>query len=187
MGVGLLKEGINEVIATTHQNAAPMGIIFRNGKYGMVVYRESHTASRIEEHGWVVANLVFDPLLYVRTAFGDLEPGDLVPETVQGIAMQRLAVAEAWVGFSAMVERSTPETLVVRLTPLREEVRSWDVHPVNRGFNSVIEATVHATRFVRNHDPALGDLIRHHARLVHRCGDRRDVEALDLLYSYIGF
>ena len=185
--MGLLKEGINEVIATTHQNAAPMGIIFRNGRYGMVVYRESHTASRIEEHGWVVANLVFDPLLYVRTAFDDLKPGDLVQETVHGMVMQRLAAAEAWVGFSAMVERSTPETLVVRLTPLREEVRSWDMHPVNRGFNSVIEATVHATRFVRNHDPDLAKLIRHHARLVNRCGSQRDVEALDLLYSYIGF
>jgi hypothetical protein len=187
MGVGLLKEGINEVIATTRGNAAPMGIIYRNGRWGMVVYRESHTAARIEEHGWVVANLVFDPLLYVRTAFGDLEPGDMVQENVQGIAMQRLAHAEAWVGFSADIERLTPETLVVRLTPLKEEVCSWDIHPVNRGFNSIIEATVHATRFILNRDPVLEDLIRHHARLVHRCGSRRDVEALDLLYSYLGF
>ncbi|MBP1927674.1 hypothetical protein J2741_000221 [Methanolinea mesophila] len=187
MGVGLLKEGINEVIATTRDNAAPMGIIFRNGRYGMVVYRESHTAARIEAHGWVMANLVFDPLLYVRTAFDDLEPGDLVPEQVQGLTMQRLAGAEAWAGFKAEVERSTPETIVVRLTPLKEEVRSWHMHPVNRGFNGVIEATVHATRYIRNKDPALADLIRHHARLVHRCGSPRDVEALNLLYSYIGF
>ncbi|HNI42158.1 MAG TPA: DUF447 domain-containing protein, partial [Methanoregulaceae archaeon] len=34
--MGLLREGINEVIATTCRNAAPMGIIYRNGVARMV-------------------------------------------------------------------------------------------------------------------------------------------------------
>ncbi|MGE5831376.1 MAG: DUF447 domain-containing protein, partial [Methanomicrobiales archaeon] len=64
--MGLLREGINEVIATTWNNAAPMGIIFRDGEYRMVLFRGSHTAMNIERWGWVVANIVHDPVLWVR-------------------------------------------------------------------------------------------------------------------------
>ena len=46
--MGLLKPGINEVIATTEFNAAPMGIIFREGVARMVVFSGSHTAKNIE-------------------------------------------------------------------------------------------------------------------------------------------
>ena len=69
--MGLLAEGINEVIATTAFNAAPMGIRYENRKYTLTLFSGSHTAANIERDGWVVANLVFDPVLYVRTAFED--------------------------------------------------------------------------------------------------------------------
>jgi len=72
--MGLLREGINEVIATTRGNAAPMGIIVREGKLTMVVFRESHTAARLSSDGWVVANFLFDPVVYVKTAFDDRLP-----------------------------------------------------------------------------------------------------------------
>ncbi|MDD1713281.1 MAG: DUF447 family protein, partial [Methanoregulaceae archaeon] len=49
--MGLLREGINEVIATTRGNAAPMGIIFREGKITMMVFRGSHTAARLSSDG----------------------------------------------------------------------------------------------------------------------------------------
>ena len=41
--MGLLREGINEVIATTTVNAAPMGVILRNGRYTLVAFLGSHT------------------------------------------------------------------------------------------------------------------------------------------------
>jgi hypothetical protein len=59
------------------------------------------------------------------------------------------------------------------------------VRPVNRGFNSVIEATVHATRYVLSHDRDLMTWIDHHATIVHKCGGSREKEALDLLLEYI--
>ncbi|MDD1705428.1 MAG: DUF447 family protein [Methanoregulaceae archaeon] len=185
--MGLLKDGINEVIATTFQNAAPMGLICRNEKARMVVFRGSHTAERVRQDGWLVANFIFDPRVYVRTAFEDLPPGDFIEEKAAGITVQRLAGAEAWAAYRAEVERETEEALLVNLTSLREVVCSSTLHPINRGFNSIIEATVHATRFQISHDPRLYELIRHHTALVRRCGGTRELEALDLLYSYLDF
>jgi len=186
MGLGLLREGVNEVIATTAGNAAPMGIIIRNGKARMVVFRGGHTARRIEEQGWVVANLIFDPVLFVQTAFEDLPPSSFVDETVDGISMQRLAGVEAYVAFRALVERRTTERLMVRLELLKEEMVAPVIHPVNRGFNSVIEATVHATRYLLFRDPELRVWINHYAAVIRKCGGPRELEALQLLLSYLG-
>jgi uncharacterized protein len=185
MGLGLLREGINEVIATTWQNAAPMGLIYRNQVIRMVVFHGSHTAERISQDGWVVSNFIFDPLVYVRTAFEDLPPGEFLDEEAEGITVQRLAGAEAWAAYHASVEQETDDALILTLSLLKEEVCRAAFHPVNRGFNSIIEATVHATRFQNSHDPRLYDLIRHHASLVRRCGGARELEALDLLFTYI--
>jgi uncharacterized protein len=183
--MGLLREGINEVIATTRGNAAPMGIIAREGKITMVVFRESHTAARLSSDGWVAANFLFDPVLYVRTAFDDLPASEVTREIADGVPFERLTAAEAWAGFRAEVERTTSEALVVRLSPVCECIIEPVVHPVNRGFNSIIEATVHATRWVRTRDPALARLIRHHAGIVRKCGGTEDLKALSLLYSYL--
>jgi uncharacterized protein len=187
MGLGLLKDGINEVIATTWQNAAPMGLICRNQVVRMVVFRESHTAERIRQDGWVVANFIFDPLMYVKTAFEDLPAGEFLDEMAGEITVQRLADADAWAAYQVVVEKETDDAMIVKLAVLKEVVCRPAIHPVNRGFNSIIEATVHATRFQKSREPRLHDLIRHHAALVRRCGGARELEALDLLFSYLDF
>lgn len=182
--MGLIGEGISEVIATTRGNAAPIGVHCRDGEYRMVLFRGSHTAGNIERDGWVVANIIHDPVLYVETAFSDLPPDAFIAETAGGQEVQRLAAAEAWVAFDARVARTTAETLIVDLRLLREEILSSPVYPVNRGFSSVIEATVHATRNILWKDPALAGLIRHHASIVRRCGGPRELEALELLLGH---
>jgi hypothetical protein len=185
MAMGLLRPGINEVIATTYYNAAPMGIHQRNGRTSMVVFRQSHTAELIVENGWIVANFIFDPYLYVQTAFTDLPDSEFIEEEVDGTVMHRLDPVEAWAAFSAQVVRETTQRLMVQLTCLKEEVLDVTLHPVNRGFSSIIEATVHATRYVMTGDPALADLIGHHASIVKKCGGKRESEALTLLLDYI--
>jgi len=179
--MGLLREGINEVIATTRDNAAPMGVIVRDDTYQMVAFQGSHTAENVSRYGWLVANIVHDPVLYVKTAFSDLGQEDFFDETAGGLAVQRLTSAEAWVAFRAEITRNTGEAYLVALEPLREEVCSCTIHPVNRGFSSVIEATIHATRFIRRRDSQLSYLISHHASLVRRCGGPQEKEALALL------
>lgn len=184
--MGLLKEGINEVIATTRRNAAPMGIIVRDADIRMVVFKGSHTAEHLAANKWIAANIISDPVIWVITAFDDLPATAFTSETTGGTTFDRLGAAEAWAGFRAEIERTTREALLVRLHPVCEFIIEPIMpHPVNRGFNSIIEATVHATRWTRTRDPALATLIRHHAAIVRKCGGLPEQKALSLLFSFI--
>jgi hypothetical protein len=183
--MGLLTEGINEVIATTRFNAAPMGIICRDATMKMALFTGSHTAQNIGRERWVVANIVHDPVIYVTTAFSDLPHDAFLPVTVNGREMHRLAEADAWQAFNVVIEHRGTESMKVRLLPLHEEIISLTVRPVNRGFNSIIDATIHATRYAISRDPALKDLIGYHAGIVRRCGGKRESDALELLLNFI--
>ena len=183
--MGLLKPGINEVIATTEFNAAPMGIIFRDGVARMVIFSGSHTAKNIEKNGWLVANFVYDPILYVKTAFEDLTHDAFLEETVNGRKMHRLKDADAWAAFTTTIEKKTTEAMMVNLTLEKEIIEEVSLHPVNRGFNSIIDTTVHATRYKLNHDPELKKQIDYHAGIIRKCGGKRELEALELLLGYI--
>jgi Uncharacterized conserved protein len=184
--MGLLKSGINEIIATTTKNAAPIGIHYRDGKATMILFCGSHTAANIERDGWVVANIIHDPVLYVKTAFKDLPDEAYAEEPVGNRMMTRLRDADAWIAFSATVEKKTAEAIVVGLTQEREIIEEAAVRPVNRGFNSIIDATVHATRYRVNHDPKLRELIGYHAGIVRKCGGKKELAALELLEGYLG-
>lgn len=183
--MGILTEGINEVIATTRNNAAPMGIIFRNGLFRLVCFSGSHTEENIARDRWVVANIIHDPLLYVQTAFSDLGPGAFFDEEINGVTMCRLADAEAFVAFSAIIEQRSSESMSVRLIPVLEKVITCHPHPVNRGFSAVIEATVHGTRYRMTRDPGLKKMIDYHTAVVRKCGGSRELEALALLESFL--
>lgn len=183
--MGLLKGGINEVIATTGFNAAPMGIHYRDGKATMVLFSGSHTAENVKKNGWLVANFIHDPVLYVRTAFEDLPHDVFVSEPIAGMTMQRLTGADAWAAFTTTIDRETSEALVISLTPQREIIENAVIHPVNRGFGSIIDATVLATRYIRNHDPKQKDLIDYHTGIIRKCGGKRELAALDILRELI--
>jgi len=99
--------------------------------------------------------------------------------------MYRLKGADAWAAFTATIDKKTSEALVITLTLEKEVIEEVSVHPVNRGFNSIIDTTVHATRYVMNRDPELRTLIDYHAGIVRKCGGKRELEALDLLLHYI--
>ncbi|WP_300331053.1 DUF447 domain-containing protein [Methanocalculus sp.] len=181
----ILLEGINEVIGTTHMNAAPMGVILRGGRYTLALFKGSHTAENIIRDGWFVANLIFDPVIYVKSAFGDLPETAFTTETIEGTPMHRLAAAEAWVAFRAEVIAESSEAYSILLTPIKEEVLECQIHPVNRGFNAIIEAAVHGTRYIMNHDPELEWLIRHHLALARKCGGEREKEAAGIVEGFI--
>ncbi len=181
----VLQEGINEVIGTTHLNAAPMGVILRGGRHTLALFKGSHTAENIIRDGWFVANLIHDPVIYVVSAFGDLPDDTFATETIDGTPMHRLAAAEAWIAFRADVIGESSEAYSILLTPLKEEMLQHQIHPVNRGFNAIIEAAVHSTRYIMNHDPELEWLIRHHLALAKKCGGEREKEAAGMVEGLI--
>lgn len=183
--MGCLTEGINEVIATTRNNAAPMGIICKGKKHSMVVFRNSATVTNIEQDGWIVANIVHDPILFVMTAFSDIPLSQLYSFDVGEIQMQRLACADSWIAYTTTIQNRTKDKILVSLTLQEEVIRPSIPRAVNRGFNSLIEATVHATRFVITKDPHLAQCIRYHGDIVKKCGSRQEKEAYSLLLEYI--
>ena len=184
--MGLLKGGINEVIATTAFNAAPIGIHYREKKYRIVLFLGSHTAKNIVRDGWIVANVIHDPLVYVKTAFEDLPREMFIEEPVNGKTMHRLAGADAWAAFSATVEHRIADTMTVLLKPEKELIEDIALYPVNRGFNNLIDATVYATRYKVTRDEELKKLIDYHAGVVRKCGGKKELEALAMLAGYIG-
>jgi len=184
--VGLLRGGINEVIATTAFNAAPIGIHYRDKKFRAVLFLGSHTAENIARDGWVVANLVHDPVLYVKTAFEDLPREQFIEEPVNGKTMHRLAGADGWAAFTATVDHQSAETMTVSLKLEKELIEEVALYPVNRGFNSLIDATVHTTRYKISRDAELKKHIDYHAGIVRKCGGKRELEALAMLEGDIG-
>ena len=97
----------------------------------------------------------------------------------------RLSGADAWAAFTATVVRKTNVSMLVRLSLEKEIIEEVTLHPVNRGFNSIIDATVHATRYRENRDPELKRLIDYHTGIVRKCGGKRESEALALLMKYL--
>lgn len=183
--MGPIKEGINEIIATTTGNAAPMGIISRKDTLQMAVYLTSHTARNIERDGWVIAHITTDPLLFVTTAFSDLPEDAYTDEIINGIRMQRLTGVDDWIAFSATVVNRTPRKILVSLTPLKEHMTRAIPSAYNRGLANLIEATVHGTRYRYTGSEILKKLIIHHIALVERCGGERELEALSLLRNFL--
>ena len=182
MEMGLLGEGITEVIAVTKDNAAPIGIIVRSGQTPkMILYKGSKTAENVLAHGWITANFVSDSYLYPLYAFSDVLLSDLRGIFVGGTVMQHLVEADAWMGFLTHVVNETKDAYFVELEPVAAEYRRAELRPVNRGFNAVIDATVHATRYVRDKDPKQLELIFYHLDIVRKCGGVRDQEAAALI------
>ncbi|MDO9539531.1 MAG: DUF447 family protein, partial [Methanocalculus sp.] len=130
-------------------------------------------------------NLIYDPVIYVGTAFGDLSFDAFVSLMADGMEMHRLKSAEAWIAFRAEVIGESGEAYSIALTPLKEEVVVDAIHPVNRGFNAIIEAAVHATRFIMTGDKELEWLIRHHLLLARKCGGEREREAAGMIEQVI--
>jgi len=185
--MGLLGQGITEVIAVTKDNAAPIGIIVRAGQFPkMILFKGSKTAENVAKYGWVTANFVSDSYLYPLYAFSDVAKRDLRKVFVGGMVMQLLDDADAWMAFTARVVNETKEALFVELEPVGAEYYRDQLRPVNRGFNSVIDATVHATRYVMDPDPKLRELIEYHLGIVRKCGGARDLEAAELIREVCG-
>ncbi len=180
----MFGSGISEVIATTRgekANAAPMGIVNRGFPY-IKMYKSSHTFQNVKHDGRLVANLVLDPQLYVRAAFDDLGPSYFYYDE----AMPVLRAAYAWTEYAcSVVDERQKQTTIVRLRSLRSKVIDRPITPINRGFNAVIEATVHATRYRALQEPRYLQLIDYCETIVKRCGGHNDLEAFKLLKAYL--
>jgi len=73
------------------------------------------------------------------------------------------------------------------MTPVKGKILHKVIKPVNRGFNAVIEASIHATRYVGKKDQEYLRQIDHCNTIVRKCGGAREKEAMRLLYELIKY
>lgn len=159
-------------------NTAPIGIIVvdDNGVKAKAKLYASHTRENVEKGSFFVANIIKDPLIFAISAFDDLGEEffeSLNPPIIKG----SLAYCE----FEVKLKGLFAELRLLNGKVVRSELRA-----VNRGFNAVIEALVHATRFVRNKNPELEKKIRECYEIIQKCGGEREKDAMEIIKERTG-
>jgi uncharacterized protein len=187
-----IQEGIYETIVSTGletPNAAPIGIILKDGRTFVRLFKGTHTWANVFKEKYLVANIVYDPLLLVRSTFFDLESSEFEYVSVCGLNFPILKEASAWIVFECTDIKDTDHALVADLIPIKagfNDVNKKSLPVPNRGFNAVLEATVHATRYQLSGDEKYLKLIRHYESLAFKCGGEREKQAMKLLYEVLG-
>jgi uncharacterized protein len=187
-----IQEGIYETIVSTGletPNAAPIGIVVKGGRTFVRLFKGTHTWANVFKEKYLVANIVYDPLLLVRSTFFDLESSEFEYVSVCGLNFPILKEASTWIVFECTNIKDTDHALVADLIPIKagfNDANSKSLPVPNRGFNAVLEATVHATRYQLSGDEKYLKLIRHYESLAFKCGGKREKQAMKLLYEVLG-
>lgn len=187
-----IREGISETIVSTglkHPNAAPIGIITKGGRPFVRLFKGNHTRANVLKEKYLAANIVYDSLLFVRSTFFDLELSEFDYVPALGLKFPILKEAVAWVIFECINVKNTDQALISDLVPIEagfNEANRKDLPVPNRGFNAVLEATVHATRYQLTGDEKYLELIRHYETLASKCGGENEKKAMKLLYEVLG-
>jgi uncharacterized protein len=187
-----IHEGISETIVSTgleQPNAAPIGIIVKGGRPFVRLFKGSHTWANVLKEKYLAANIVYDSLLFVRSTFSDLELSEFDYVPALGLSFPILKEAAAWVIFECINVKNSDQSLVADLVPIEagfNEANRKDLPVPNRGFNAVLEATVHATRYQLTGEEKYLEMIRHYETLASKCGGEREKKAMKLLYEVLG-
>ncbi len=175
--------GINEVIGITQGewlNTAPLGIIIedQNSTLARIKLYRSHTRDNIERGTPLWVNVTYDPFVFVISSFEDLEK-----DHFESIDPPIIKNSLAW----AKMETTVKESFVqLHLVDGEAMDRHFRIRAVNRGFNALIEALVHATRYVRSGDEELKNRIYYYGNIVEKCGRKEEKQAFELLMDYTG-
>jgi len=176
--MGLISTGITEIIAVTENNAAPIGIIQREGQCPkLLLFKGTKTEQNVRKFGWITANFVSDSYLYPYYAFNDVKEDELAHDGTY----QYLKEADAYAIFTASVVNETNETYLIDLTLVKEVILHPGIRSVNRGFGAVIDASVHATRYIIHPSKELEEKMRYDFELVRKCGGEREQQAVQLI------
>lgn len=185
-----LWEGINEVIVTTisqdgKSNAAPIGIIRHDGKLTVRVYSGSHTYTNILETGLLAANMVYDPVLFVRCALSDVSEEEFEFITTDNNGnFPVISDCSAWMLFHVEYI-SGGKVLTAELKTITGTIRYKEIRPVNRAFNALIEVVILATRYkVFRKDKYLLEMEAYN-KIIYKCGGSIEKKAYELIFRLV--
>ena len=190
-----ISEGISELILTTRNdpndsqyasNAAPFGIIWKNNRMFLHLFKGSKTCKNLMRENLFAANMTDDAVLYATTTFydldddefGDVEYAGEESGSPKGVPIPFLKNADRVVLFKCVERTEAEDSVIIDIEPADFII----LHPdkagfiFNRGFHSVVEACIHLTRYELTKDQKYVDLIRHHWGITQRCGRKRDKE-----------
>ncbi len=142
----------------------------------------STTLKNILENPGAAANIVDDPVLFVKSALSDVGVENF--EAINGFPVLKNSLG--WVIFDCTCNKGG-NISVVEMTPVKGKIHRKVIKPVNRGFNAVIEASIHATRYVGKKGQEYLRQIEYCNNIVKKCGGAREKEAMRLLYELIGY
>lgn len=71
------------------------------------------------------------------------------------------------------------------LEPILEKVNFKELRAVSRGLNGVIEATIHAKKYVITKNENQKEKIDHYAKIVSTCGGPNERNAIKMLYEFL--
>ena len=183
-----LCEGISEVIVTTQSasgvsNAAPIGILTREGNYFVKLYKGSQTLTNVTETKKLAANVTDDAVLFVKAAFDTLSANFY--SLFQGFPV--LKEANSWILFKCDFIEEKVESFLFQLAPIAVEINMHGVRAINRGFNAVIEAAILATRYGIVKDERekeeMKKMVERYTEIVAKCGGRKEKEAMRVLHE----
>ncbi|OFV68123.1 MAG: protein containing DUF447 [Candidatus Syntrophoarchaeum caldarius] len=183
-----IRDGIWEVVATTRSengvtNASPIGLRCTQENLTVSLYSPSRTLENVLETGYIGVNILHDPLIFVHAAMGDLDSSYF--GMLDGFPVIRSA--QGWIIFETRFLEHT-DTYRFELTPIAMHKNLDMIHPVNRGFNALIEALIIATRYritPESKREALQKDIDFYAAIVQKCGGEKEREAMELLNAYL--
>ena len=158
-----------------------MGLHSEDGKLFVRIFN-SNTLTNILANPKAAANIVDDPVLLVKSALSDVEPERF--KFIDDFPVLKQALG--WVIFNCAC-RKGENISVVELFPIRGKINRRIIKPVNRGFNAVIEAAIHATRYVGLKEEEYLRQIEYCNTIAQKCGGEREKEAMRLLYDLIGY
>lgn len=179
-----IVEGISEVIVTTRSasgtfNAAPIGIRTTANVQFVKLYKNSRTFSNVKETKKLAANVTFDAVVFVKTAFEQL--GEEYVSLFSGFPVVK--EAQSWSIFRASLEEKSSEYSLFQLTPIAVKINQNELKAINRGLNAVIEATILTTRYkiTKDEREEIKKQMELYAHIVEKCGGRREMEAIEIL------
>ena len=185
-----IREGISEVIVSTgveSPNAAPIGIVVKGGRTFVRLFKGTHTWENVlKEISCCKRSLQLRA--FCTFDFSDLELSEFDYVPVHGLNFPVLKEAAAWIVFECVNIKDTDQALVADLIPVKagfNEANLKSLPVPNRGFNAVLEAAVHATRYQLTGEEKYLELIRRYESLASKCGGESEKKAMKLLYQIL--
>jgi hypothetical protein len=157
-----------------------MGLHIKDRRHFARIYN-STTLKNILINPGAAANIVDDPVLFVKSALSDIGVEDF--ESINGFPVLKNSLG--WVIFDCTCNKGENVSMV-EMIPVKGKILRKVIKPVNRGFNAVIEASIHATRYVGKNGQEYLRQIEYCNIIVNKCGGTRDKEAMKMLYELIG-